>query len=477
MKNRILLVMMVLVAILSSCKKDEPTPVVEDSALVNALKANERINEVKSYSIGEIIPSDWDAQVKGKLLGAYKECVEFLYIQPLDHNNYSGQSFYQRVRVFYAGDGKNTVLHTAGYNLSPKMEAYYNALALKGGMNLVEVEHRYFYGSDPSSIDPNYNYFNAVQQSADLHDVVTDIKKILGGKWLATGCSKDGITSALYAVHYPQDMSVYVPFDAPFCIGREDARVGDFLNNKVGTKEQRDRIYNSQILALDVMDDIAALIYKNGEGKGSGNIPAGKMEAYRDSVRGVVLCKFLDLWSYNPVGDWIDKVPQQNGGSVTVDSLYRYFYKSEVKKSPYTPDGNTQYTYPYQVQAWLELGSFVMDISRFDAKYGLSIEKHTPYLKGTLTDDDFKKVGTRPFNYDTMKSVTDFVKNTSGVKMVFVYGGNDYWTACGIQQGEYDSQNVKYHLITRGTHTDNLEDFEVKSEADAVWADVQNFMK
>lgn len=76
-----------------------------------------------------------------------------------------------------------------------------------------------------------------------------------------------------------------------------------------------------------------------------------------------------------------------------------------------------------------------------------------------------------------MKSVTDFVKNTGGVKMVFVYGGNDYWTACGIQQGEYDSQNVKYHLITRGTHTDNLEDFEVKSEADAVWADVQNFMK
>ncbi|MBQ1651965.1 MAG: hypothetical protein II056_06035, partial [Paludibacteraceae bacterium] len=180
MKNRILLVMMVLVTILSSCKKDEPTPAVEDSALVKALKANERINEVKSYSIGEIIPSDWDAQVKGKLLGAYKECVEFLYIQPLDHNNYSGQSFYQRVRVFYAGDGKNTVLHTAGYNLSPKMEAYYNALALKGGMNLVEVEHRYFYGSDPSSIDPNYNYFNAVQQSADLHDVVTDIKKILG---------------------------------------------------------------------------------------------------------------------------------------------------------------------------------------------------------------------------------------------------------------------------------------------------------
>ena len=83
---------------------------------------------------------------------------------------------------------------------------------------------------------------------------------------------------------------------------------------------------------------------------------------------------------------------QQNGGSVTVDSLYRYFYKSVVKKSPYTPDGNTQYTYPYQVQAWLELGSFVI-----------------PYLKGTLTDDDFKKVGTRPFNYVTMKSEADAV--------------------------------------------------------------------
>lgn len=58
-----------------------------------------------------------------------------------------------------------------------------------------------------------WNYLNAKQQSADLHAIVAAIKKsgIVGnGKWLATGVSKNGMTTAHYAYHYPNEMDAYV---------------------------------------------------------------------------------------------------------------------------------------------------------------------------------------------------------------------------------------------------------------------------
>lgn len=479
MKKTFTLILCGMLVMLASCKKDEPTPTpAEESALVKALRQDPYINNIQVYNLSDIIPEGL-SEYRAQVLGTYKECLEFKYIQPIDHNNPGGDTFYQRVRIFYAGPDANTVLHTAGYNLSKNMEVGFNSLSLKGGYNLVEVEHRYFLDSDPSGSDPNYNYFTALQESADLHDITTSLKKVLGGKWISTGCSKNGITTALYAHHYPEDMNVYVPFDAPFCSSRKDTRIADYINNKIGTAEQRKKLFDSQVMALDRMDEIAAYIYQKGEGKGSSEIPAAKIEAYRDSVRYGVTSKFYPMWAYHAIDTWINLVPQkENSSTISTDSLYRYYYKYMFKKDPAVtaPDGDDNYDYPYQIQAWLELGYFVDDFSKFDSKYGLDPEKHGHNIRKNLSDDDFAKVGSRPFNAATMKGVVDFVKNTGGAKMVFVYGGNDYWTGAGVVKTECDAQNVKHHVITRGTHTDNIYEFELQSEADAVWADIQAFL-
>lgn len=478
MKKTITLILCGMLVMLASCKKDEPVP-AENSALVKALSQDPYIQEIKVYNINDIISEGLDPY-RAKILGTYKECLEFLYIQPVDHYNPSGPTFYQRVRLFYAGPNTNTVLHTAGYSLSENMEMGFVSLSLKGGYNLVEVEHRYFYGSDPSGIDPNYTYFNAVQESADLHDVTTSLKKVLGGKWIATGCSKNGITTALYANHYPNDMDVYVPFDAPFCIGRKDSRIAEYLNNKIGTSEQRQKLYNSQVMALDRMDEIAAYIYQKGEGKGSSEIPSAKLESYRDSVKIGVLARFYQMWTSQAVDKWINLVPQkENSSTISTDSLYRYYYKYMFEKDiPDMPLDSYTLTYPYYIQAWLELGFFSDELylSRFDPKYELNPEKHGRDLKNELTKEDFAKIGSREFNSATMHNVVKFINNTGGTKMVMVYGANDYWTGAGVKKEECDPQNVKYHLITRGTHTDNLDEFEIESEADAVWNDIQAFL-
>ncbi len=230
------------------------------------------------------------------------------------------------------------------------------------------MEHRYFLDSDPSGSDPNYNYFTALQESADLHDITTSLKKVLGGKWTSQAVDK-----------------------------------------------------------------------------------------------------------------WINLVPQkENSSTISTDSLYRYYYKYMFEKNiPDTPLDSYTLTYPYYIQAWLELGFFSDELylSRFDPKYGLNPEKHGRDLKNELTKEDFAKIGSREFNSATMHNVVEFIKNTGGTKMVMVYGANDYWTGAGVKKEECDPQNVKYHLITRGTHTDNLDEFEIESEADAVWNDIMSFLQ
>lgn len=472
MKNKFTLFLMGLLVLLSACKKE--TPVVPESDFVKSLRTNARIHNIRCYKTSDITPDSYGEYV-ATINNLYKECIEFDYIQPVDHNNPTGQTFYQRVRIFYAGSGKNTVLHTAGYNLSKEMAVGFNSLSLWGGMSLVEVEHRYFLGSNPSTIDTELKYFNAVQQSADLHDIVTDLRSLMGGKWISTGCSKDGITTALYAMHYPKDMNVYVPFDAPFCQSRDDMRNGVFLKDKVGTAAERKRIFDSQTMALDMVDDIAKYVYSNGEGKGSTEIPSAKVEAYRDSVKCSVVMRFVNMWCYTPVSEWINMVPEKGGEGITADSLYRYYYRD--RKNDSGPGEDDVYQYPYYLQAWFELGFYSLDLSGFDPKYQLSNEKHGVTLKSNISDEDLAHYGSRPFDNTAMKGVVDFVKNTGGAKMVFVYGGNDHWTASGIQDGEFDVQNVRRHLITRGTHTDNLDSFEIRSEAEAVWSDIMSFLQ
>ena len=80
-----------------------------------------------------------------------------------------------------------------------------------------------------------YRWFDSQmeEQSKDLHNIVTDLKKaLLKGKWLSTGVSKNGMTTYDYAYYFPGEMDVYVPFVAPMPYYSRDSRIGDYVVNK-----------------------------------------------------------------------------------------------------------------------------------------------------------------------------------------------------------------------------------------------------
>lgn len=191
--------------------------VAGDENIINALKAIDKVTDVKAFSLFE----RYDYWTAKKIT---KTAYYFNYKQDIDHNNPSKGWFKQQCILTVKGQDRPTVLHTEGYALDyrginqldsigePMLVSVLDA-------NCLQVEYRYHGWSLPEGYTNKWNYLSAKQYSDDLHAIVTAIKKsgVVGnGKWLSTGVSKNGMATAHYAYHYPNEMDAYVPFCAPF---------------------------------------------------------------------------------------------------------------------------------------------------------------------------------------------------------------------------------------------------------------------
>ena len=179
-----------------------PAATEYDQSIVDALKAIDGVMDVKPFTLTH-------AYNPNTRQFFTKTAYFFNYKQVIDHNDPAKGWFKQQCILTVAGKDRPTVLLTEGYGLG-STEDYNNRLdyctepTLVGvlGANCLQVEHRYFGWSLPEGYTNKWNYLRAKQQSADLHTIVTAIKQsgIVGqGKWLATGVSKPGVTSTLYA--------------------------------------------------------------------------------------------------------------------------------------------------------------------------------------------------------------------------------------------------------------------------------------
>jgi len=106
-----------------------------------------------------------------------------------------------------------TILVTEGYGAKYAYRPdYREELSQLLDANIVFVEHRYFLGSTPDPRD--WRYLTAEASACDLHDVRQLLGAIYPGKWIATGISKGGTTTMLYATFFPGDVDGYVPYVA-----------------------------------------------------------------------------------------------------------------------------------------------------------------------------------------------------------------------------------------------------------------------
>lgn len=175
-----------------------------------------------------------------------KTYYSFYFQQPIDHYHPEAGTYLQHCTLKFKGWDNNVVVYTHGYNM--KMREVDLSKHLKA--NQLNIEHRYFGESLPEPFeDLTMTYLHADQQACDIHRIVSTLKTHLftTGKWVSTGTSKDGITTALQAYYSDlngwEDIDAYVPFCAPFMPGTtysdgsfscNDAMTGTYLKDVCG---------------------------------------------------------------------------------------------------------------------------------------------------------------------------------------------------------------------------------------------------
>lgn len=350
--------------------------------------------------------------------------------QWIDPNDTTVGSFTQRVFLSHYDLNAPMVITTEGYGGDYALRvSYIEELAKMFNTNQMLVEHRYFGESTPSPL--NWNYLTAANAAADHHRVTTTFKEIYKGKWIATGISKGGQTALIYRVLYPNDMDITVSYVAPLCFGVEDGRHEPFICCSLANAESREKVKAFQLEVLKRRNKLFPLFRKYcSEKQYTFNLPLQEIYDY------CVLESSFSFWQWG----WDVKTIPSSKASDT--DLFNYLMR--VCDPDYFSREGIGNHQAFYVQAAKELGYYGYDIEPF-AKY-LKIKTAKNYLQKIFLPDNTS------FTFDnTLAKQCESYLNTEDPHMIFVYGGNDPWSAAAVQFS--GKKNMYRAVAPGGSHT------------------------
>ncbi len=418
-----------------------------DPEVVAALKTISNVTDIKPFM--------------NKRLG---QAYYFNYIQPIDHDNPSLGTYKQQVVFTFAGKEAPVILHTQGYSLYGSFPRITNRLdsidapqfvyelsdnpEKKFDVNCVQVEYRYHGFSLPEGQADKQTYLSAKQQSDDLHNIVTDLKKALfSGKWLSTGVSKGGLTTYQYAYYYPNDCDMYVPFVAPLTNQPYDLRVGEYMIQQSvkaylpQIKQAFQKLVNDQ----KIFDATRQKMEKD----------LGK-KLKEDEVYTYIVKKsysaLFDKESYGNISAWRKYIPSEESTPaeyadfLTLDKTDERIYDFGYLKASTRAARKD----PSSVQDYIDQGS-----NQYDFSWVMNGKLLPADLKKALQEKMDKAKATKKLELQV--KIGEWLKTTK-CKMYFVYGGNDPWTGAAID--DPTNANVKKYIVPNGTHNDEMNSYE-----------------
>jgi len=344
---------------------------------------------------------------KGSRYGIYQLSIR----QPLDHSDSTKGYFYQKVYLSHKSFEENTVMVTAGYNVD---QNNLSELTRFLGANQVMVEHRYFGESMP--IRPDYQFLNLKQATADLHRIKELFATIYTQKWISTGISKGGVTSIFYRYFYPNDVDVSVPYVAPVNQAYEEPRIYHFLDT-IGSQACRDKIKAFQVLALKNKGDLLPLLKFYSMGAGVKYSYVSLEAAFEYAVMEYP----FSFWQW---GSKCENIPSP---AASTEEIAQYLIS---KSNPsFFGDVAIEHYSSHYYQSATEMGYYGYETSEFkDYLTALPTDKNPMALFFPFEMND-------EFDGQLLKDVNEWLK-TDADKFIYIYGGNDTWTASAVPQND-----------------------------------------
>lgn len=412
-------------------------------------------------SVKPIEQNETDEEGNPQFCYKYKYIVTFR--QPLDWKDPSAGTFDQRVIVGIDDMSAPNVAQTQGY-LIPDKKIYNDPrtdleLILNG--NYIEIEHRFFGESKPEGLSNDdtalWNYLTTYNQASDQNKIITELKKVLPGKWVATGKSKGGLTANLLTMYYPDAIDLTVSYVAPLC-DEVDERFYNFVYNEAQSvhygEKERNMMTEFQIEALKKREELMPLFEEFVEEENATLRPQNSIDILFDVC---VLESAVGFWQYNQEFYRVEECMSmpENSESEKADKLKAMM--EIIKESGIETNSKTPY-FPYFVQTAKEIGNYFYDFSflrKALRERGMNPEdylvvKEDQVYSGTnllLTDAQ-----SEAFKYDgtTNKNLKEWVNSTDS-KVIMIYGASDPWYSVRIP--DTDNPNVKIFVSQRKPHT------------------------
>lgn len=385
-------------------------------------------------------------EVKPLAAGEFEAKFEVMLRQPLDRRHPEAGSFRQRVIVMHAGYDRPTMLITQGYGAGFALrEGYREEISRMFDMNMVFVEHRYFDRSMPEPCD--WRYLTAENSADDLHAIRRLFDTLYPGKWLASGISKGGTTTMLYAAFYPGDVDIYVPYVGPICTSREDKRFAPFFAG-LSSPADREAVAAFQRALLERRGELEPLFgeYCRRE-KLAFRLPLEEIYDY------CVLEFSFAFWQWGP---GIDTIPAVDAPA---DRMLEYWF-SCAGPDYFAEEGANA---PFFVQAARELGYYPYDPKPFRGLLKLKTTKD--YLRRIFIPEELRRV---KFDKGLCRRMTKYLRRNDP-RMLLVYGGTDPWTAPGATWvADLEKENMKVFIQPGGSHRTRISTLPDSMRNDAV---------
>jgi hypothetical protein len=360
------------------------------------------------------------------------------FTQPVDHADPTGPSFQQEASLIVAFDGAPMlpmIVETDGYwdyTLSDAVE-----LTVALGAHQISIEHRFFAGSRPSPAD--WSKDTIAQMAADEHAIVTALKTIFTGPYLATGASKGGMTSTYYRRFYPDDVVATVPYVAPISFGAPDTRY-DAEFQTIGPADGACR-QAVRAAATEMLQNRRAALLAAAQTDATADGYTYDRIAIGPAVEAAVVNVEWSFWQYTGVTG-CSAVP-----ATTATDAALYAWLEQVSPVEDSDDAFTDAFDAYYFQAYTQLGY---------------PDTPTPYLTPYLMYGSADYAGALPPDtspvYDggsAMDDIAGYIAG-SGADLLFVYGQWDPWTGGAYALGS--ATDAQESIVADGTHGSRLAD-------------------
>lgn len=360
----------------------------------------------------------------------FKSTFAVWFRMPVDHNNPQSPTFPLKAYYSHKDFTKPMVVVIDGYAMYTSKE---NELTKIIDANQLTIEHRFFDKSCPKDSIP-WKYLNVRQAAADEHAVIEAFKPFYKGKWVSTGISKSGQTTIYHRRFYPTDVDASVPYVAPLAFSPEDTRIYDFLGT-VGSSECRKKIFDFQQALFEKKKEIFPM-FEDLAKKNNWEFNIGLDRAYDLSV----LEYSFAFWQW---GGTCESIPEKNSPAQIL-----YLHWKMINPFTFFDEEDIEKTRPFFYQSMTETGM-----------YGYQVKPFSKYLKDTsniIFSFAMPKGHHEKYNPETMRDIDSWLK-VNGNNMLYIYGGNDPYTALSVTLG--DKTNAVKMVNPGGSHRTRIYSF------------------